>query len=231
MAEPSLRGRKPVISRERVLDAAAESLAEAGADALSLRAIARRLGVVSSAIYRYYPSRDALLTDLIVQCYLSLGAAVAEAESAVPRADLVERFAVIVRSVRDWARRNPHRYALIYGTPVVGYRAPQTTVEPASQVGLLLTRVLVDAATAGRSMPSDPERDALAPQFAGLADELGLGRELRSALVAGIEAWSEIFGHVSFELFGHYVGVIPDLDAYTESLIARLAARMGLRPA
>ncbi|WP_243063673.1 TetR/AcrR family transcriptional regulator [Humibacter sp. RRB41] len=226
------RGRKPVISRERVLDAAADALANAGADSISLRAIARSLGVVSSAIYRHYSSRDELLTDLIVQTHASLGEHVTRAEASVASSDTRERFAVIVRSTRAWAGQNPHRYALIYGTPVPGYRAPQSILEPAAVVGSLIARVIADAAASGGTLPADPARDAAAPAFVPLAEAFGLEPELAPAVAEGVAVWSQLFGHLSFELFGHYVGVVDDVDAYTEFLIADMSRRLGLsRPA
>ncbi|MHA7987091.1 TetR/AcrR family transcriptional regulator [Rathayibacter sp. CAU 1779] len=222
------RGRKPVISREQVLDAAAATLEHSGAETVSLRAIARELGVVSSAIYRHYPSRDALLTDLIVQAHTELGEWVSDAEHDIGRERLGERFAVIVRSAREWAKQHPHRYALIYGAPVPGYSVPPSTLQPASIIGRLLARLLQDAAAAGCRPPQDPARDVLAPSFVRLGDELGFPPALRPSLVAGVQVWSQLFGHISFELFGHYVGVIDDVDAYTEALIVLMAARLGL---
>ena len=230
MADGSVRrGRKPVISREHVLDAAVDALAAGGADAISLRAIARSLGVVSSAIYRHYPSRDALLTDLLMQTYTSLGQHVAAAEAAVTRANTAERFAVIVRSTRAWAKQNPHRYALTYGTPVAGYQAPQSILEPAAVIGALIARVISDAAASGATLPPDRARDELAAGFVPLAEAFDLEPELASAVVAGVNVWSRLFGHLSFELFGRYQGVVDDVDAYTEYLIGDMAQQLGLR--
>src|SRR5215470_9227101 len=83
---------------------------------LSLRAVARDLGMVSSALYRYFPSRDDLLTALILDAYNSLGEAVERAEAAVERGDLVGRWLAACRAVRAWALATPHEYALIYGS-------------------------------------------------------------------------------------------------------------------
>ncbi|NNC13234.1 TetR/AcrR family transcriptional regulator [Planctomonas sp. JC2975] len=222
------RGRKPVISREQVLEAAAATLENGGAETISLRAIARELGVVSSAIYRHYPSRDALLTDLIVQAHTELGEWVSGAEHSVDRAQLGDRFGVVVRSAREWAKRNPHRYALIYGTPVPGYSVPASTLQPASIIAMLFARLLLDAAAAGCRPPPDAARDALAPSFSRLGEQLELPPALHPSLVAGVQVWSQLFGHISFEIFGHYVGVVDDVDAYTEALIVLMAARLGL---
>src|SRR4051812_34823721 len=112
---------------------ARHQLGRSGAAGLSLRAVARELGMVSSAIYRYFPSRDELLTALIVDSYLDLAAS---AQRAVTRAgdEPREQWRAGCQAVRSWARKHPHEYALLYGSPVPGYAAPQDTIDPATAV-------------------------------------------------------------------------------------------------
>ena len=124
--------------------AARAQLVQSGAPGLSLRAVARELGMASSAIYRYFPSRDALLTALLVEGYDDLGGTVEQAEGAVPRSDLVGRWTTAGRAVRSWALAHPHEYALLYGSPVPGYAAPADTIDPASRVPRVLLGVLAD---------------------------------------------------------------------------------------
>ncbi|HET9077318.1 MAG TPA: helix-turn-helix domain-containing protein [Acidimicrobiales bacterium] len=141
-----------------ILDAARAELDDAGAADLSLRAVARRLGMAPSALYRYFPSRDSLLTTLIVESYQALGAAAAEADAraeqagAAPRA----RWLAVCSEVRSWAAAAPRRWALLYGSPVPGYAAPDTTVEPAAEVVRVVCRIVLDAgggAGAGAVLP------------------------------------------------------------------------------
>ena len=97
------------LTRE-IADVARRHLASAGAAALSLRAVARELGMASSAVYRYFPSRDDLLTALIVDAYDALGdAAEARRAPAAARDDLRGRWRAACRAVREWARRAPAR--------------------------------------------------------------------------------------------------------------------------
>ncbi|MGV1037287.1 MAG: TetR/AcrR family transcriptional regulator [Candidatus Nanopelagicales bacterium] len=137
-------------NRERItaaiLQAARAQLAEQGASTISSRAIARQLGMSSSAIYRYFPSRDELLTVLIIDAYDSLGAFAERTEGKVPRSDIAGRFRAICRAVRNWALDNEHEYFLIYGSPVPGYKAPTDTIAPATRVATLLLALLVEAA-------------------------------------------------------------------------------------
>ena len=143
-----------------ILDAARRQLATVGAADLSLRAIAREIGMVSSAVYRYVASRDDLLTLLIIESYDALGAAV-EAAAAKRRAP-AERFLAAARAVRTWAVEHPHEYALLYGSPVPGYEAPQDTIGPASRTTLALVGIVADAARDGDlDAPACPDCDAL----------------------------------------------------------------------
>ena len=135
-----------------IKDEARRQLAEVGAHGLSLRAVARELGMVSSALYRYFPSRDRLLTELIVDAYNAVGEA---AESAAHTGDQRQRWHAIWQATRKWAKAHPHEYALIYGSPIPGYEAPQDTVIPAGRVGLALSAVV-----AGKDLDRDPGHDA-----------------------------------------------------------------------
>lgn len=183
-----------------------EHLAAYGAAGLSLRAVARDLGVVSSAVYRYVSSRDELLTLLVVDAYAELGESVSLAESAQPRQDFAARWRALAGAVRDWALAEPSRYGLVFGTPVPGYHAPpERTTEPGTRVISALLLLAAEAEAAG-AFP-------LAPP-AGVPDSLRHDAErIRAAygltlsdvmLTATVLAWVTLFGAVSFEVFGQY---------------------------
>ena len=73
---------------------------------LSLRAVARDMGMVSSALYRYFASRDDLLTALILDAYNALGEAAEAADAAVTdRSQLRARWLATARGIRGWALR------------------------------------------------------------------------------------------------------------------------------
>src|SRR3954471_14391752 len=113
----SIRARVRAEMLEEIKNVARRQLADNGAD-LSLRAVARDMGMVSSAICRYFPSRDDLLTALILDAYNALGEAVENADAGVDRADIPGRFDAACHGIRTWALANPHEYALTYGSPV-----------------------------------------------------------------------------------------------------------------
>ena len=188
-------------------------LATDGAAALSLRAVARDLGLVSSAVYRYVASRDELLTLLVVDGYDELGNAVDAALEKVDRSDNPARLVAIGRAVRGWALAEPATYALLFGSPVPGYHAPaERTTGPGTRVVGRLVEVLEDAWQSGALSPDDaplaPRR--LSRDLARVRRETGLSAP--DVLVArGVHVWASLFGCVSFEVFGQY-----GADTFTE---------------
>jgi AcrR family transcriptional regulator len=214
---------------EDIKATAKRHLATEGAN-LSLRAVARDLGMVSSAVYRYFPSRDELLTALIVDAYDSLGDAVDRAEAAVPRADLKGRWLATCRAVRAWALERPHEYALTYGTPVPGYAAPQDTIGPAARPVLVLMNLLRDGVARGM-VASDPSvriPKAVRADLRRITEFADLSPIPADVLARAMSAWTELFGHVSFELFGRLQNTIEDYDAFFELQMRGCANRIGL---
>lgn len=208
-----------------IKDEARRQLAADGA-ALSLRAVARELGMVSSALYRYFPSRDELLTALIIDAYNSLGDAADAAHDAVAEAAPLSRWAAVCEAVRGWALGHPHEYALIYGSPVPGYVAPDTTVPAAARVGLLLIGIVRDAHQ-GLGLARPPLAPELRPEAERMAADLApdLPPEVVAALVA---AWAQLYGMVNFELFGQFNRVVEDRGTFFRHAVAQLAHAVGL---
>ncbi|HQY32823.1 MAG TPA: TetR/AcrR family transcriptional regulator [Actinotalea sp.] len=202
-------------------------LATLGGAGISLRAIAREMGMSSSALFRYVPSRDALLTTLIIDSYGSMADAAETAEAAVHEQSPTERWAAICHAVRDWALVHPHEYALIFGSPIPGYAAPPDTIGPASRVPVLLSALLLDAPADGAGTPQGglaPEvLAAVTPVLATMPD--GVAPDLA---VRGLMAWTYLFGAVSFELFGHRHGVVADPAAFFDHEVRRIARLLGL---
>ncbi len=152
---------------------AREQLSEVGAAALSLRAVAREMNMASSAVYRYFPSRDELLTALIVDAYDAVGAAAELDEADVRRTDYAGRWVATARAVREWAVTHPQEFALIYGSPVPGYQAPQDTIDPAARIPLLLLGIVNDCAEAGKlsSVPEQPMPKVVRADLMALAEQ------------------------------------------------------------
>lgn len=189
-------------------------LAEHGSSALSLRAVARDVGMVSSAVYRYFPSRDELLTALIVDAYVAFGEAIATAESAVRRNQFMDRWMAATGAARQWAIANPQEYALIFGSPIPGYRAPADTIDPATIAPRVLLGIAADAAAAGRSTVDErPIPQAIRTDLRRLAVSIPSKLDDQT-LARSVMAWTQLIGSISFELFGHLNNVIGDYADY-----------------
>ncbi|MCX5053344.1 MULTISPECIES: TetR/AcrR family transcriptional regulator [unclassified Streptomyces] len=223
----SARARARIEVTAAIKDEARRQLAAEGAAKLSLRAVARELGMVSSALYRYFPSRDDLLTALIIDAYDSVGEAAETARDAASDAAPTPRWTAVCEAVRAWALAHPHEYALIYGSPVPGYVAPDTTIPAASRVGLVLIGILRDAVR-GPGVTFPPLPAALRPEAERLSADIApdLPPEVSTALVA---AWAQLFGLVGFELFGQFNRVVEDREKFFRHAVVQLARGVGLR--
>ncbi|TDD55211.1 TetR/AcrR family transcriptional regulator [Saccharopolyspora elongata] len=171
-----------------------EQVATTGVSALSLNAIAKRMGMSGPALYRYFASRDELLTELIRDAYRSL------ADAVLAAADSGADVAGLAHVVRDWALADPQRYFLLYGTPVPGYHAPEDTAKITSE----MMAVLIEAHTAALSAeaPATPF-DAHLGEHRHWADDSAPTAALRKSLAF----WTRVHGVVSLELAGHFNGM------------------------
>ncbi|QUQ64666.1 TetR/AcrR family transcriptional regulator [Kutzneria sp. CA-103260] len=168
-----------------------EQLATTGVSALSLNAIAKRMGMSGPALYRYFASRDDLLTELIADAYRSLADAVRGAFDA--GADV----AGLAHTIRAWALDDPHRYFLIYGTPVPGYHAPDTTTAISGEI----FAVLIDAHSA--LPPRETRFEADIPWVGGDPTS-------PAVLHRALSFWTRLHGVLSLELAGHFAGMAFD---------------------
>jgi AcrR family transcriptional regulator len=216
-----VRERARAATIAEILRLARDQMEAEGAAALSLRAIAREMGMVSSGIYRYFASRDELLTALIIDSYERLGTAVEAADVAVrKRSDFRGRWRMVAHRIREWAVGHPSEWALLFGTPVPGYAAPADTIGPASRYTQVLLALLTDIAAAGihhtahvpRSMRSDLAR----------IRDLGVSAP-DGTLAVGLAAWAAVMGAVSLELFGHLHNVVDEPGALLDVVVEQHA--------
>ncbi|MDQ3155359.1 MAG: TetR/AcrR family transcriptional regulator [Actinomycetota bacterium] len=219
-----------------ILAAARSRLTQQGPGELSLRAVARDVGMVSSAVYRYFASRDELLTALLIAAYNDLGAAAEDADAAVKdRTAYLKRWTAACTAIRGWALSHPGDYALLYGSPVPGYAAPQDTIPAATRVTLVLVRIVTEAHENGakiRPAPANAPADVDSLMQGALdylkTQAIPAAEPAAEVALRTISAWSAIFGTISFELFGHLVGSVSDYDTYFDQVVIRLADELGL---
>ena len=200
--------------QEAIKETAWKQIAQFGAPALSLRAIARELKITAPAIYNYFPDRDALVTALIIDAFTSFGDWQLEARDSVPAEDLIGRMTAIGVAYRDWAHTFPQRYQLIFGTPIPGYKGPFEEIFPSSARSLSALVSVVEALRAAgklrvNSFPS------IKPEYKVSFEAWkthGGNAEILSLSVAML-IWSRVHGIVSLEIQGNLPPFGPKGDA------------------
>jgi len=228
------RARARLELTEDIKRLALEQLRTEGAGALSLRAVSRELGMVSSALYRYFGSRDELLTALIVDAYADLAEAVADAAGGAGPGQFLQRWRAACHKMRGWARDEPHRFALIYGSAIPGYRAPADTIAPATAVMTAFSSIVDDAARAGALVATDGEIPAaeLDPVLSAQVAQVGqvLGEHIPGPVLASLAGtFGQLVGLINLELAGHLVGGFEPADALFAHTVDEAAIRLGLR--
>lgn len=221
--------------------AALRQVAEEGAAALSIRGVAREIGMSPAGLYRYFDGRDALLTDLLTDAYLDLAAAVATAaglpsppvgdrvgvedlahDRPVEPSAVADPMAALLRAIqayRTWGVCNPERFLLIFGTPVPGYAAPEQgpTVEANRRMGEVFFTL---AALAWRDGWIAPTRAPATAITTGAQAELlaqlqsiapGFPAELIPVMISGWALWH---GMVTLEITNQLDWIYPDTAAF-----------------
>jgi AcrR family transcriptional regulator len=220
---PTARERARAEITDEILTVARRHLTEQGAASLSLRAVAREVGMVSSAVYRYFPSRDELLTRLIIDAYHSVADAAEAGDATAARDDFAGRFVATATAIRRWALDHPQEYALVYGTPVPGYAAPADTVDPAIRVGIVMLDIAREGVEAGVIRTDDriTTTRGVRKDFTNFHDAAPGVPD--GVLSRGLIVWTQMFGHISYEMFGHLYGGIFDYDGFFDLQIRRMA--------
>jgi AcrR family transcriptional regulator len=191
---------------EEIKAAALRQLAQSGPAGVSVNAIGKELGVSGPALYRYFSSRDALLSELVIAAYDDLAAALRGAIHETSSRALRRRFEAFAHAYRGWGLAQPHRYRLLFGPPLPGYDAHAERLIEAAQASMdLLIETLPNHSAARR--PTRP----LAAELSRWANERGLRADATTALRA-VLTWSRLHGFVSLEIAGNYasMGVDPD---------------------
>ncbi|QKW30843.1 TetR/AcrR family transcriptional regulator [Streptomyces seoulensis] len=198
--------------RAEIKQHAWEQIATAGASALSLNAIAKRMGVSGPALYRYYAGRDELITELVTDAYRSL------ADTLRPAAEQGADLAALAHTVRAWALADPQRYFLVYGTPVPGFRAPAGTTAVSDEI----MAMLLDACAA---LPAAEPAAPFAAHLAERRERAGGHPAPPAALHRALSFWTRVHGVLSLELAGHFTGMGFDPAQLFAAELADLLSR------
>lgn len=202
MVRPSKKTQIPNL-QEAIKETAWKQIAETGAAALSLRAIARELKITAPAIYNYFPDRDALVTALIIDAYTSFGDYQIIARDAQAEHDLAGQLQAIGLAYRQWALEYPQRYQLIFGTPIPGYQAPMMEVLPSAARSLSAPVSVIDQLRIANKLNAEGF-PAVQPGYEQMFDvwrSFAGNYDIFSLSVAML-IWSRVHGLVSLEISG-----------------------------
>lgn len=201
-----------------------------GTAAISLSAIAREMELSVPALYRYFTSRDALITVLIVEAYEDLADTMEQAAHTAPQDAYGDRLLAVMLAYRAWARQRPVDFQLIFGNPIPGYHAPAELTVPAARRSLkVVTDILSEAYHAKANRPP-PQPESAAPPFSielpeVQGGEIDLPSDLAYRCIAG---WAAMHGLVMLELFNHLPMVKGDFGAFFRRQMVDVLENLGL---
>lgn len=217
---------------EAIKAAARDQMARTGSAAISLREVARDVGVTAPALYRYFANRDDLITDLLVEAFNGIADAMAAADAAQPRDDYAGRMIAVLLAYRQWALDHATDFQLMYGNPIPGYDAPRERTVPAASRGFeVVARILGEALAAGVLQIAFTEADlpeAVAQSIAALDESRGGVPVL--VMYLSTVGWTRIHGLIMLELFDDTQPIVGDTEAFYRFEIARLCAELNLYP-
>ena len=215
-----MRERYRVQVRTEVKQAALRQLAESGPAGLSVSAIGKELGVSGPALYRYFASRDELLTELVIDAYNDLAGALSAAISRAPGPEPRARVEAMARGYRSWALAEPHRYRLLFGPPLPGYDAHAQRLVAASEAAMnLLLGILRELGNRTPAPPSQPLASQLTAWAHAHAFDVDPAIALRAILI-----WSRLHGLVSLEIDGNFTSMGIDSGQLFEAQLPALTA-------
>ncbi|MFI6541230.1 TetR/AcrR family transcriptional regulator [Nonomuraea sp. NPDC050547] len=205
-AAPSLRQRRRGVAVGEILTASERHVDEHGPAGLSLRAVARSLGMTVQALYHYFPRRDDLITALVTKAFGDLADAVQAAADTPPHDPAVPRLVAAAEGFRTWAITHPERFQLIYGTPLRHYEAPVegATTQSVRRMSAVFRRELLGGYTPAQLAAC--ESPELSPSFQAHLERLppdGLGSLPAPAAALFLSTWGHMYGLVALEVFGH----------------------------
>lgn len=227
------RERLRTATTAEIKEIARRQMAERGTAAISLRAIAREMGMTAPGLYRYFASRDDLLTALIFEDYNALADAIETARDALPPEAHANRLYGTFMAYRDWALAHPLDYQLILGNPIPGYHAPIDVTLPAARRTMKTFVGLLEAAWQAGQIRLPPAYDKVPSELTGRLAVWGEydGYHVPPGVLALVLAdWAKLHGLISLELFGHLGPIIGDAGELYRFEVRAMLESIGLRP-
>ncbi|MDJ0953601.1 MAG: TetR/AcrR family transcriptional regulator [Acidimicrobiia bacterium] len=214
------RERARTATIEEIKEAALNQLAAEGPGALSIRGIARAIGMSPAGLYRYFDGLDSLLTELITDAYNDLADAV-ETVASQP-GNTRERLRGGMLAYRRWCVDNPNRFLLLYGTPIPGYAAPTEgpTALASRRIGKVFFSVVAEGWHRGELRVPDLGRP---PEQSEVEFAERLGADFPAEWVAPfLGTWAHFHGMVTLEILNQLDWIYPDAEVFYLGEIDRM---------
>jgi AcrR family transcriptional regulator len=228
-------GRRERLRAETVTEIKATGrhlLIEGGPASISLRAIAREMGLTAPAIYRYFDSLDALILAIVTDLLDELQVSVEAAETEHADADPVVRIGHMARAFRRWALDHPAEFALMFGSPVPGVTEYAGHCSPVTDAGARFGETfftvlgeLYERQPFGVDMPELPGtnlREAFKPYVEAFGDRFPL-----PVVYLFVASWTRLYGIVAMEVFGHLAWAMTDVEPLFELELSRTLEQLA----
>jgi AcrR family transcriptional regulator len=245
MSQPTRREQARAATERDIRHQARALLVTEGPDAVTLRAIARQLGITAPALYRYYSSREDLLDHVRSDICSDLAARMTSDLAELPDADTVTQVFAICRGFRQWALGHPKEFALVFASPVKLTEAPtgdgeagEPSADPFGRIFLSVAGKVLTTNKLARP-PDDRVPDELRGDLSAFRTSLlttiaDTGVELPDDLLsvgtayAILRFWVRLYGQVALEVFGQFPFAVSDPEPLFEVMLAELATDVGL---
>jgi AcrR family transcriptional regulator len=211
----SRRERVRLATIDEIKQVAREQLASHGPAGVSLRAVARAMGMTPSALYRYVDSREDLILALAADAFRSLADALETGYDAAPDDDHLARWRSVTRAYRRWAQEHSVEYGLIFTSPLdhAQMKESEAGTEMHRSIAVLF-RCMTEAIADGIIDPTKYAQQltpALRAQFEGWREHSDVTFPTEG-LVGCLTTWIHLHGFLTLELFGHLPPFFVDAD-------------------
>lgn len=227
---PNRREKKRIAALDEIRATAWKQIGEMGAASLSLRGIAREMGVTAPALYRYYKDRDALVTALLMDAFAAFSVALEAGRDACAVDDYAGRVRVMSKAYFKWAAENPQRYALLFGTPIPGYLFAEE-LGPVAQRSFFVLQAVIGEAHAAGKITGELTAIRLPTRLKSQYDALSrMGMPYGPAVThLALSVWSIIHGITSLYLYGYLTGFLAgQVESFVDFEIEKMVRMLGL---
>src|ERR1022692_3903827 len=232
----SRRDRVRAATSQEIIQTARRLLVRDGSTAISLRAIAREMGMTAPALYRYYDSHEELIEHVIADIFTELAdylqAEIAPVGSSTSSPESIAgQLLTACQAFHDWAVAHPAEFGMIFGSPLPGLDLAHD--DPIAECGFRFGQVFVTLfeelwQVRPFTVPPDDEIGAaIRPQLAHYRDLIGSSLPL-GALQTSLRCWVLLYGTVSLEVFGHMRFALDNAAPMFEMMLTDLALTIGL---